>query len=69
MVLMIICVCNRINAKAVADAIAAGADAPDDVQAHHGCAFNCGACRSTIHDMIENSAGQHAGRPRLIAAE
>ncbi len=67
MVLMIICVCNRINSKAVREAVEAGAATPMDVQAHHGCQFNCGKCANTIGEMICEARVADSGG--LIAAE
>jgi bacterioferritin-associated ferredoxin len=63
---MIICVCNRINSKGVAAAVEAGASHPEAVQAHHGCAFNCGKCRPLIGEMIEDLCETASAR---VAAE
>lgn len=49
---MIVCVCRNINDKAVRDAVDSGAKRAKDVQAFHGCAFNCGMCKTTIEDII-----------------
>lgn len=51
-VLMIICICRRLNDEAVREAVRAGARCPDSVQSHHGCEFNCGKCRNTIGETI-----------------
>lgn len=69
MVLMIICICRRINEQGVREAIAAGARSPEAVQAHHGCEFNCGKCRCAMGEMIADSADMQPDTPILIAAE
>lgn len=68
-VLMIVCVCRRLNTAAVKSAIASGARSPEAVQAHHGCGFNCGRCRPMIGTMIAEDV-EHSRRPEdLVAAE
>ncbi len=69
MVLMIICVCNRINCKSVRAAVEAGARSPKAVQSHHGCKFQCGKCSPSMADMINDSLYQRPQAPGLIAAE
>ncbi|MEZ5999261.1 bacterioferritin-associated ferredoxin [Hyphomonas sp.] len=69
MVLMIICVCNAINCKSVRAAVEAGADNPKAVQAHHGCKFQCGKCRSSIGEMIAETDMDRGPAPALMAAE
>jgi len=66
---MIICVCRRLNDRAVREAIAAGADTPDAIQAHHGCAFNCGRCRDAMGEMLAEARGEAEPYPYAIAAE
>ncbi len=69
MVLMIICICNRINCSGVRDAVEAGARSPRAVQAHHGCKINCGKCSATIGEMIAARV-ENSQRPGdLVAAE
>ena len=65
---MIICICRRINDAGVREAVAAGLRSPEAVQAHHGCAFNCGKCRPKIGEMISDSVDAAAEAP-LLAAE
>lgn len=65
---MIICVCRRLNEKAVREAVNAGARSPDCVQAHHGCAFNCGKCRTAIGDIISEEMDAQPAE-NLVAAE
>ncbi|MEM9234099.1 MAG: (2Fe-2S)-binding protein [Pseudomonadota bacterium] len=69
MTLMIVCVCRRLNSAAVKDAISCGARSPEAVQAHHGCQFNCGRCRTTIGEMIAEDMDQRQDGQQLIAAE
>lgn len=69
MVLMIICVCNAINCKSVRAAVEAGADSPRAVQSHHGCRFQCGKCRSSIGELISDTAIDRGSEPSLLAAE
>lgn len=69
MVLMIICVCNRINCKSVREAVDAGARSPKAVQAHHGCKFNCGKCSCSIGELIAEKMDKVLIAPELIAAE
>ncbi len=69
MVLMIICVCNRINCRSVREAMDAGAHSPLAVQAHYGCRFNCGKCADAISDMIAQRMRPQAADGPLLAAE
>ena len=69
MVLMIICVCNRINCKSVRTAVDAGARSPKAVQAHHGCKFQCGKCSCSIGEIISEEMDQRPAAPALVAAE
>ncbi len=69
MVLMIICVCRRINENGVREAVHAGARSPEAVQAHHGCEFNCGKCRCTIGEVIAETLEDTPAMGELIAAE
>jgi bacterioferritin-associated ferredoxin len=66
---MIVCICRRLNETAVNTAIAAGARTPEAVQAHHGCTFNCGKCRSAIAGMIGDHCDAHVHEDMLQAAE
>lgn len=66
---MIICICRRINDSGVRTAVEAGARSPEAVQAHHGCQFNCGKCRTAIGEIISESVDAQAVTPALIAAE
>ncbi len=65
---MIICICRRLNDTAVRDAVSAGARCPDSVQAHHGCAFNCGKCKTAIGEIISEEMDAEAPA-QLVAAE
>lgn len=66
---MIICICNRINCRAVRDAVESGARSPGAVQAHHGCRFNCGKCSSSISEMIAATAEREDACLPMVAAE
>ncbi|MDJ0919689.1 MAG: (2Fe-2S)-binding protein [Henriciella sp.] len=68
-ILMIICICRRINEQGVREAVAAGARSPEAVQAHHGCEFNCGKCRCAIGETIGRTLDQDGSSSTLIAAE
>lgn len=66
---MIICICRRLNEKAVHEAVEAGAQTPAAVQAHHGCRFNCGKCREAIDNVIRTRAAPCDLAPVIVAAE
>lgn len=67
-ILMIICICRRINDKGVREAIEAGARSPEAVQAHHGCRFNCGKCRCAMGEVIAETLDAQP-QEMLVAAE
>ncbi len=69
MICMIVCVCNRINCRSVRAAVASGARSPKDVQAHHGCRFNCGKCSSEIGDIISREMDAAISLFPAVAAE
>jgi bacterioferritin-associated ferredoxin len=65
---MYVCNCNGVTRAEVDEAIAAGAEAPEQVLAHHGCEPCCGRCLPEIAEGI--SCGEMAGPNRsLVAAE
>ena len=66
---MIVCICRRLNEKAVLDAIERGARCPETVQAHHGCTFKCGRCRETMGQMIADEMDRAEVHAPLVAAE
>ena len=68
-ILMIICICRRINEQGIRDAVEAGARSPEAVQAHHGCEFNCGKCRCAMGEVISDTLAAQAPTQQLIAAE
>ncbi|MEL6666008.1 MAG: (2Fe-2S)-binding protein [Pseudomonadota bacterium] len=68
-ILMIICICRRINEKGVRDAVEAGARSPEAVQAHHGCEFNCGKCRCAMGEVIADTLDPRGTELTLVAAE
>lgn len=69
MVLMIICICRRLNTAKIETAVKSGARSPEDVQAFHGCAFNCGKCRPAIGEMIASTMDALTVKPALAPAE
>ena len=69
MVLMIICICRRINEKGVRKAVSAGARSPESVQSYHGCQFNCGKCRCAIGEVIADHLEATPSADLLVAAE
>ena len=69
MVLMIMCVCNRINCRSVREAVNAGARSPKAVQAHHGCRINCGKCSQSISEMISEQMDRCVSDLPILAAE
>lgn len=66
---MIICVCRRLNTAAIKDAISNGARSPESVEAHHGCEFNCGRCRTSIGEMIADEMDKSQEGQPMMAAE
>lgn len=68
-ILMIICICRRINEQGIRDAVEAGARSPEAVQSHHGCEFNCGKCRCAMGEVISDTLDAQAPTQQLIAAE
>ena len=51
---MIVCVCNRLNETKIREAIACGANCPDQVYAHNGVTRICGTCQETIQALVED---------------
>ncbi len=66
---MIICVCRRINEKAVREAVREGARCPESVQAHHGQSFNCGKCRCAMGEVIGDEMARQPQTALPMAAE
>ncbi len=66
---MIICVCCRLNEKAVREAVRAGAGTAKAVQAHHGCQFNCGKCKPAMTEIVACEQRQLTLGVAAIAAE
>lgn len=69
MVLMIMCVCNRINCKSVREAVDAGARSPNQVQTYHGCKFKCGKCSCSIGELVAEKMDAIQVSVDLVAAE
>lgn len=53
---MYVCNCNGLRRQDVEAAIAAGAERPRDVHAHHGCAPACARCLPEIGACIRARA-------------
>jgi len=68
-ILMIICICRKINEQGVRSAVEAGARSPEAVQAFHGCQFNCGKCRCAMDEVIVNTIKAEPDPAFLVAAE
>lgn len=68
-ILMIICICRRINENGVREAVEAGARSPEAVQAFHGCQFNCGKCRCAMGEIIAETVDAGRLPMTLVAAE
>lgn len=49
---MLICHCRVVNDRAVRDAIAAGARAPEDVANHCGAGSRCGGCLPALLELL-----------------
>jgi bacterioferritin-associated ferredoxin len=64
---MYVCNCNGVTRGEVDEAIAAGAEEPIGVLAHHGCEPCCGRCLPEIAEGI--ACGGMARSGSLVAAE
>jgi bacterioferritin-associated ferredoxin len=53
---MILCLCNALSDKQLADAVAQGARKPREVYAHCACKAQCGTCTRAILGMIRDLA-------------
>jgi bacterioferritin-associated ferredoxin len=67
MKIMIHCLCNNINTAKVDAAHERGAKTAKEVQAFNGCAFNCGACKSSIQSRLALLKAESS--PDVLAAE
>ena len=65
---MYVCNCNGVTRNEVDEAIAAGAQGPEEVLAHHGCEPCCGRCLPEIAEGIA-CGGMAGGNRSLVAAE
>lgn len=59
---MYVCVCKAITEREVKEAIASGCKRFSDLQACLGVATQCGGCRSTTEDLLE----QHDTHPPMF---
>ncbi|MFB9372577.1 bacterioferritin-associated ferredoxin [Algimonas porphyrae] len=64
--LVIHCICNNINTRAVEAAASQGAETAACVQRACGTRFQCGQCRSDIDARLQS---WRKSRPMLDAAE
>jgi len=53
---MVICACNVLTDRQIAQAIAGGAGRPHDVYAACRCEARCGCCAATILAMLRAEA-------------
>lgn len=51
---MYVCVCKGVSDRIVLATIRAGARTVNDVSKRCGAGSDCGACRGTIRDMLED---------------
>lgn len=49
---MVICACNVLTDRQIAQAIAGGASRPQEVYAGCGCRAQCGGCTATIVALL-----------------
>ncbi len=61
---MIVCVCNNLNGRKVAEALEAGASSCAKVYLHHGVRPQCGRCLATVREML-GEAGKSGSLQRL----
>lgn len=55
---MYVCLCKGVSDRTVLATIRAGARTVNDVSKRCGAGTDCGACRGTIRDMIEDCDGE-----------
>lgn len=61
---MYVCICNALTDEQILTAAEHGARTVVDAYKHHGAEINCGQCRCTAQDLIDEVA-----RPMMQAAE
>ncbi|NBX74447.1 MAG: hypothetical protein EBQ89_09160 [Alphaproteobacteria bacterium] len=54
---MYVCNCNGLREHCVRQAIAAGAETPQQIYAHHGCQAQCGQCQPDMLAMLRQAEG------------
>ena len=57
---MIVCVCKAVSDRAIARAIAEGAQSVDDVARCTGAGTGCGACRHSVQQALDMTSGRTA---------
>jgi bacterioferritin-associated ferredoxin len=65
---MYLCNCNGVTKREAEEAIAAGAQRPEEVLAHHGCEPCCGRCLPDIADEIAGCNGGGVARTGSLVA-
>lgn len=62
---MIVCVCRGVRCSEVKRVIREGAETIDEVGAACGAGTDCGACRSTVEEMIDEAREAQAPPQRV----
>ncbi|MFN4087515.1 MAG: bacterioferritin-associated ferredoxin [Alphaproteobacteria bacterium] len=63
---MYVCVCNALNERKVAEAIAMSPGSVARVYKHHGCAPQCGKCVPVMRDMVRQAGSPGAPEPQPV---
>ena len=56
---MYVCICNALNTRTVNQAIDGGAETVGQVYKACGAVPQCGKCKCTIREMLDDRAPQH----------
>jgi bacterioferritin-associated ferredoxin len=60
---MYVCVCNTVTDHRIREAIEAGADDFEALQAELGVSTCCGCCEPEVREILEQSKSPSASRP------
>jgi bacterioferritin-associated ferredoxin len=52
---MIVCLCRRVNDRAISAAVEGGAETVDEIAAATGAGADCGCCREAIERLVAAS--------------
>lgn len=63
---MYVCLCNAVSVRSVKSAIEGGAGTVDEVGRACGAGTDCGSCRETIGELIEEQKAASAPRRRML---